>query len=80
MKLKVGSRFTHAYAVLLAGQSAAGATVTRRQKGFSDFDVIRNLSRLGWLEGRAVGPRGGTRYFTTAAGVVAISNSTGRTP
>ncbi len=76
MKLKVGSRFTHAHDVLLAGQTVEGASVTRRQKGFSDFDVFRNLLRLGWLEGRAVGPRGGIKYFTTAAGVSAVNNST----
>ena len=29
---------------------------------------IRNLVRLGWLEPRNAGPRGGVRYFTTPAG------------
>ena len=68
MQLKIKNRFTHAHDLLVTGLEADGASVTRRAKGYSDFDVIRNLVRLGWLEPRNAGPRGGVRYFTTPAG------------
>jgi hypothetical protein len=46
----------------------------QRAKGFSDYGVIAGLVREGWLEPRAGGPRGGTRYFTTAAGAAAVAS------
>ena len=64
-------RTTAAYQKLLDGQTPDGARVVRRAKGFSDHDVINGLVRAGWLEPRASGPRGGTRWFTTAAGAAA---------
>jgi len=66
-------RTTAAHQKLLDGQTAAGASVVRRAKGFSDYGVINGLVRAGWLEPRATGPRGGVRYFTTAAGAAAVS-------
>jgi len=63
---------TTAYVKLIEGQHPNGATVRRRGRGYSDFDVIENLIRVGWLEKRAAGPRGGTRYFTTNAGLEAL--------
>ena len=68
MKLYIGSRKTKAHEILERGCTDEGATVTRRAKGWTDFDVIKNLISAGWLEPRQVGVRGGTRYFTTAAG------------
>lgn len=68
MKLYIGSRKTKAYQILERGCTDEGATVTRRAKGWTDFDVIKNLMNAGWLEPRAAGVRGGTRYFTTPAG------------
>ena len=67
-------RTTAAHQKLLDGQTAAGACVVRRAKGFSDYGVINALVRAGWLEPRATGPRGGTRYFTTAAGAAAVQS------
>ena len=67
-------RTTAAHQKLLDGQTAEGARVIRRAKGFSDHGVINALVREGWLEARASGPRGGTRYFTTPAGVAAVSS------
>ena len=67
-------RTTAAHQKLLDGQTADGARVIRRAKGFSDYDVINGLVRAGWLEPRASGPRGGTRWFTTAAGAVAVQS------
>ena len=67
-------RTTAAHQKLLDGQTAEGARVVRRAKGFSDHGVINALVREGWLEARASGPRGGTRYFTTPAGAAAVSS------
>ena len=67
-------RTTAAHQKLLDGQTAEGARVIRRAKGFSDHDVINALVREGWLEARASGPRGGVRWFTTAAGAAAVSS------
>ena len=66
-------RTTVAHQKLLDGQTSDGARVVRRAKGFSDHGVINALVREGWLEARASGPRGGTRWFTTAAGAAAVS-------
>lgn len=71
-KLFVGARKTKAHLILEQGLTEAGAGVTRRQKGYTDFDVIRSLMQVQWLEPRPTGPRGGVRYFTTAAGRDAI--------
>ena len=67
-------RTTAAHQKLLDGQTAEGARVVRRAKGFSDHGVINALVRAGWLEARASGPRGGTRWFTTPAGAAAVSS------
>jgi hypothetical protein len=66
-------RTTAAHQKLLDGQTADGARVIRRAKGFSDHGVISALVRTGWLQARASGPRGGTRWFTTPAGAAAVS-------
>jgi hypothetical protein len=73
IKLIFQGRTTAAHQKLIDGQTAEGAQVIRRAKGFSDHGVIAGLVRAGWLEPRASGPRGGTRYFTTAAGAAAVS-------
>ena len=67
-------RTTAAHQKLIDGQTAEGARVVRRAKGFSDYDVINALVREGWLEARATGPRGGTRWFTTPAGAAAVQS------
>ena len=66
-------RTTVAHQKLLDGQTSDGARVVRRAKGFSDPGVIHALVREGWLEARASGPRGGTRWFTTPAGAAAVA-------
>ena len=67
-------RTTVAHQKLIDGQTAEGARVVRRAKGFSDHGVINALVREGWLEARSTGPRGGTRWFTTAAGAAAVQS------
>ena len=71
--LRYQGRTTAALQKLLDGQTTEGARVVRRAKGFSDFDVVRGLVRAGWLEARATGPRGGTRYHTTPTGAAAAA-------
>ena len=71
--LRYQGRTTAALQKLLDGQTTEGARVVRRAKGFSDFDVINGLVRAGWLEARASGPRGGTRWFTTPTGAAAAA-------
>jgi hypothetical protein len=66
---------TAAYVKLIEGQHPDGATIQRRGRGYSDFDVIENLIRVGWIEKRAAGPRGGARYFTTTAGLEALKGA-----
>jgi hypothetical protein len=66
-------RTTTAHQKLIDGLTADGAGVVQRAKGFSDHGVINGLVRAGWLEPRATGPRGGTRWFTTAAGAAAVA-------
>ena len=66
-------RTTAAHQKLIDGQTPDGARVVRRAKGFSDHGVINALVRAGWLEPRASGPRGGTRWFTTTAGAAAVA-------
>ena len=73
VKLIFHGRRTAAHQKLIDGQTPDGARVVRRAKGFSDHGVINGLVRAGWLEPRASGPRGGTRWFTTAAGAAAVS-------
>ena len=74
INLTFHGRTTTAHQKLIDGQTAEGARVVRRAKGFSDHGVINALVRAGWLEPRASGPRGGTRWFTTAAGAAAVSS------
>ena len=62
-------RKTNLFYLLQAGLTTDGAKVTRRQKGYSDSGDIKNLVKAGYLEPRATGPRGGTHYFTTDAGL-----------
>ena len=74
INLTYQGRRTAAHQKLLDGQTAAGAGVVRRAKGFSDHGVINALVREGWLEPRASGPRGGVRWFTTPAGAAAVQS------
>ena len=71
--LRYQGRTTVAHQKLIDGQTADGARVVRRAKGFSDHGVISALVRTGWLEPRASGPRGGTRWFTTSTGAAAAA-------
>ena len=52
-----------------------GVIPTRRKKGYSNYDVLDNLVRIGWIEERMTGPRGGRRYHTTKAGRAALAEA-----
>jgi len=47
MNLIYHNKKTTAYLKLIEGQRPDGATVQRRARGYSDFDVIENLIRVG---------------------------------
>ena len=79
MNLIHHGKYTVAHEKLISGQTEEGAKVLRRGKGFTDYDVIKNLIKCGWLEEKAAGPRGGARYFTTESGLLALK-SIGETP
>lgn len=72
MNLIHNGKFTVAHEKLVSGQTSDGAKVLRRGKGFTDYGVIKNLIKCGWMEERPTGPRGGARYFTTQAGMSAL--------
>lgn len=61
--------------ILQAGLDATGTLPTRRGRGWSDYDVIRQLAQAGLLEPRSSGPRGGTRWHTTPAGATALADA-----
>lgn len=65
---RTAPRWTNSGYILGAAASRFGATITRRQKGFSDWDLFSNLRRANWIEPRATGPRGGKTWHATAQG------------
>jgi len=65
---KAAPRWTNIGYILGAAASRGGATITRRQKGFSDWDLFAALHRAAWIEPRATGPRGGKTWHATARG------------
>jgi len=71
-------RKTNAFYLLQSGLTTEGATVTRRKKGYTDYQDIQRLVHAGYLEPRNTGPRGGTRYFTTQAGIEAVNSTMGQ--
>ena len=67
-------RLTHAYWLVKAAATRAGTTVTKRQKGFSDFGDLMSLTNEGLLEIRFNGPRGGKTWHATNKGRRALAN------
>lgn len=68
ISLRCGDRDTVATQKLRDGLTDDGATVVRRKKGFTDYQTINLLVKVGLLEQKHAGPRGGVRYFTTESG------------
>jgi len=66
-------RLTNAYWLVKAGATRAGTTVTKRQKGFSDFGDLMSLVHEGLLEIRFTGPRGGKTWHATSKGRRALA-------
>ena len=52
-----------------------GVIPTRRKKGWTNYEVLQNLVRCGWLESKPTGPKGGIRYHTTDAGRTALAEA-----
>ena len=61
-------RKTNSFYLLQDAKTKGGATVTRRAGGFSDYGLIQNLIRLGWVEPKNTGVRGGIRFHITRRG------------
>jgi len=61
-------RMTNTGYILAAAATRDGTKVTRRQKGYSDSDLIYGLDRIKWIEPRATGPRGGITWHATRRG------------
>ena len=76
MNLLFNGKKTIAYSVLIQGLQPTGAVIVRKRGGWSDNTVFQNLVKIGWLEMRMSGPRGGSRYFTTDKGKSALKGVT----
>ncbi len=66
-------RLTNAYYLISAARHRNGVTVTKRQKGYSDFPDLMALVGKGLLETRNKGPRGGRTWHATRKGRQALS-------
>jgi len=70
MNLIWHKKLTSSANLLAEGRTSEGFGVTRRRGGYSNYADIIKLERLGWIEARSVGPRGGQRWFTTRKGKI----------
>jgi hypothetical protein len=68
MKLIHNNGYTQTYGVLAYAACRGGVTPTRRQKGWSDWNIFSYLLGRGWIEARNTGPRGGRSYYATRKG------------
>ena len=68
MKLIHNNKYTQTYDVLAYAACRGGVTPTRRQKGWSDWNIFSYLLGRGWIEARNTGPRGGRSYYATRKG------------
>ncbi len=72
--LKTGTgRLTNAYYLIQYACHRNGTTVTKRQKGFSDYPDLMCLVGKGLLEIRHNGPRSGQTWHATRKGRRAIA-------
>ena len=65
-------RYTNAFYLIAAATHRDGATVTERNKGFSNYADLMALVTEGLLEVRDTGPRGGKRWHATRKGRRAV--------
>ncbi len=72
MNLIYRGKKTVAFYKLRESATAAG-TVSKYTTHSSEHTVLQNLLKAGLVEMRASGPRGGSRYHATAAGVEALA-------
>ena len=66
-------RLTNAYWLINWARSRDGVSVTKRQKGFSDYPQLMELVAEGLLETRNNGPRGGQTWHATRRGRRAVA-------
>ena len=74
IKLKIKEKLTIAGEALLAAASPEGVAVDPMsfRYGSRNYPAIKALLGAGLIEAKAVGPRGGQRYFITKTGAEAL--------
>ncbi len=74
IKLKITGKLTIAGETLLAAATPDGVAVDpmRGKYGSRNYPAIKALIGSGLIEAKAVGPRGGKRYFITQTGAEAL--------
>jgi len=76
INLVFNGKYTNAFYKLAAAEvEKGGVSVEKRGRGYTDWDIVGRLMRAGYLEGKRLGPRGGTRYVITDAGREAMSEA-----
>ena len=66
-------RLTNAYWLIHWAKARDGVSVTKRQKGFSDYPQLMELVAEGLLENGNKGPRGGATWHATRKGRRAVA-------
>ena len=64
------------YAMKNADRLPEGVSVTRIGRN-SDWQMMQRIVKLGWMEKRRTGPRGGIRYHLTVAGRAKLNEAKG---
>lgn len=72
MNLTYRGKRTVAFYKLQESATPDGA-VTKYGRYSSEHTILQNLLKAGLVEMRASGPRGGSRYHATAAGIEALA-------
>lgn len=74
IKLKIKESLTIAGETLLAAAAPEGVAVDpmKGSYGSRNYSAVKALTSAGLIEAKAVGPRGGKRYFITANGEEAL--------
>lgn len=74
IKLKIKESLTIAGETLVAAATPEGVAVDpmKGKHGSRNFPAVKALQSAGLIEAKAVGPRGGKRYFITPKGAEAL--------
>jgi len=77
MKLIHNGKKTNSYYKLVDSALEDGAIITRREKGYSDFNICIDLVSKGFCVWKPTGPRGGKRLHITELGKDTLKNEMG---